>query len=99
MLGSMSTTSVTDPHLVSEVAALKALIGRLLHLVESDADGSKTIPEFCAAERISRAFYYELRKLGKGPREMRHANGCIRISREAQHDWRRERERETARSA
>lgn len=95
MLGSMSTTSVTDPHLVSEVAALKALIGRLLDLVESDADGSKTIPHFCASERISRAFYYELKKLGKGPREMRHADGCVRISPEAQRDWRRERERET----
>ena len=64
MLGSMSTTSVTDPHLVSEVAALKALIGRLLQFVESDADGSKTIPQFCASERISRAFL-RAKKLGQ----------------------------------
>jgi hypothetical protein len=29
-----------------------------------------TIREFCAAHGISHAFYYELKKCGKGPREM-----------------------------
>jgi hypothetical protein len=54
---------------------------------------SKTIDEFCTAERISRAMYYKLRRLGKGPREM--AVGTHRrISPEAQADWRRDREAE-----
>jgi hypothetical protein len=92
----MSTAPLTDPHLASEVAALKQLVNRLLHLAESAADQSQTIPQFCSSEGISRAFYYELKKAGKGPREMRHADGCIRISPEARRDWRGERERETA---
>ena len=93
--GSMSTTPVIDTQLVSEVAALKALVSRLLNLAEGAAAQSQTIPEFCSAERISRAFYYEMRKAGRGPREMRHADGCVRVSPEARLDWRRDRERET----
>jgi hypothetical protein len=96
--GSMSTTPVIDTHLASEVAALRQLVNRMLYLAESAADQSQTIPEFCSTERISRAFYYEMRKAGRGPREMRHADGCVRISPEARRDWRRERERETAQS-
>ena len=30
-----------------------------------------SIPEFCEAHRICEAFYYKLRALGLGPREMR----------------------------
>ena len=67
--GSMSTTPVIDTHLASEVAALRQLVNRMLHLAESAADQSQTIPEFCSTERISRAFYYEMRKAGRGPRE------------------------------
>ena len=92
----MSTTPVIDTQLVSEVAALKALVSRLLNLAEGAAAQSQTIPEFCSAERISRAFYYEMRKAGRGPREMRHADGCVRVSPEARLDWRRDRERETS---
>jgi hypothetical protein len=46
-----------------------------------------TIPEFCAAHRISQAFYYELKKLGQGPRERR-LNSRIIISAEAAAEWR-----------
>jgi hypothetical protein len=95
MLGSMSTPPNIDTHLASEVEALKALVSRLLNLAKGAADQSQTIPEFCSAERISRAFYYEMKKAGRAPREMRHARGCIRISPEACRDWRRDRERET----
>jgi hypothetical protein len=92
----MSTAHNIELQLSSEIAALRQLVERLLHLAEDSADKSLTIPGFCEAEEISRAFYYELRKQGKGPREMRHADGCIRISPEARRDWRREREAETA---
>ena len=34
---------------------------------------SLTIAEFCAAERMSRPFYFKLRQRGKGPRELREA--------------------------
>ena len=32
---------------------------------------SKTINDFCAAEQMSRPFYFKLRRSGKGPRELR----------------------------
>jgi hypothetical protein len=46
-----------------------------------------TIPEFCAAHRISQAFYYELKKLDRGPREKR-LNSRIIITAEAAAEWR-----------
>jgi hypothetical protein len=49
---------------------------------------SKTINEFCAHERISRAQYYALRKLGKAPVELR-IEGVIRITPQAHARWRR----------
>lgn len=95
----MSTAPISDLQTSSEVVTLIQLVERLVQLVERvAADPSHTIPEFCAAEKISRGFYYELRKLGKAPREMRHADGCVRISPEARRDWRRDREAETAES-
>jgi hypothetical protein len=56
-----------------------------------DAD---TIPSFCESEAISESFYYKLKRLGKGPREME-VEGSVRITPEAKADWRREREAET----
>jgi hypothetical protein len=91
----MSTPHHNGPDLAAEVSVLKGLVRRLLRIVESDAERSQTIPEFCASEGISRAFYYALQKQGRGPRTMRHADGCVRISPEARRDWRREREYET----
>jgi hypothetical protein len=56
---------------------------------------SLTVNEFCAAEKICRATYYNLRKAGKGPRVMR-VRSQDRISPEARADWHREREAEAA---
>lgn len=50
-----------------------------------------SIPEFCAANSISRSFYFKLRKAGLTPREMRIGNRVL-ISREAATEWRLERE-------
>ena len=94
----MSITHHIEPELAAEVSALKGLVSRLLRVVERSDDASLTIPEFCTGEKISRAFFYELMKAGRGPRTMRHADGCVRISPEARRDWRREREAETAQS-
>ena len=90
----MSTTLSNSSDLSTEVAGLKKLVIRLLHLLdqEAGAEQSQTIPEFCRSEKINRAFFYQLQKTGRGPRTMRHADGCIRISPEARTDWRREAE-------
>jgi hypothetical protein len=50
-----------------------------------------TIAEFCEAHRISQAQYFNIRKKGIGPREMR-VGGRILISHEAALAWRRARE-------
>jgi hypothetical protein len=48
--------------------------------------GSKTIGEFCDDNRISRSFYYQMKRLGIGPDEMRHAS-AVRITHEAEKRW------------
>ena len=53
--------------------------------------GSFTIDEWCRYRRISRPKLYLLWKEGKGPRRLR-AGARVTISREADDEWRRERE-------
>jgi len=50
-----------------------------------------TVDDFCTRHNISRASFYNLRKAGIGPREMR-VLGRIMITPEAARDWRAERE-------
>jgi hypothetical protein len=95
----MSTTLSTKSDLSTEVATLKKAVRQLLHLFDQkgEVEQSLTIPQFCRAENFSRAFFYELKKRGKAPRLMRHADGCVRISPQARKDWQREREGEANR--
>jgi hypothetical protein len=51
-----------------------------------------TIPEFCDTHRISRAHYYNMRKLGLGPDEARVGDRVI-ITIESAARWRRQREK------
>ena len=55
------------------------------------AGGAFTVREFCAAHRISTAFFYVMKNEGWGPREMR-AGSRVLISHEAAAEWRRARE-------
>ena len=58
--------------------------------------GSRTIDQFCARHRISRAFYFgKLRKAGLGPAEMRLGPKLVRITDEADRAWQRARENPT----
>lgn len=52
-----------------------------------------TISEFCDAHRISRAHYYNLKKLGQGPDEARASDRTVLITIEAAARWRRQREK------
>ncbi|MER8923423.1 helix-turn-helix domain-containing protein [Mesorhizobium sp. M0802] len=47
-----------------------------------------SIPEFCAAHRISRATFYNLITAGTAPRTMK-VGGRVLISKEAATDWRK----------
>jgi hypothetical protein len=58
------------------------------------AEPSLTIPEFCALEKISRVFFYELAKRGKAPLTY-YAGAARRITPEAHQEWRRAREAES----
>jgi hypothetical protein len=48
-----------------------------------------TIVEFCQRNRISRQFYYKLRRRGEGPSEIRLGNKVL-IAKEAAENWRRD---------
>ena len=56
--------------------------------MDNSKHGARSVDEFCADHRISRAFYYKLRREGRGPREMRVGSRVI-VSDEAAADWRR----------
>lgn len=61
--------------------------------VQANANGRKafSIDEFCAAHGISRATYYNLKKVGKAPTEMKVLARKI-ISEESAAEWRRQME-------
>ena len=52
----------------------------------ASSGGSKTIDEFCHSHHFSRSFYYQMKKLGIGPDEMRHG-ATVRITHEAERRW------------
>ena len=54
-------------------------------------DLPRTIAEFCRRNGLSRTSYFELRRRGQAPREMR-VLAKVLICPEAESDWRRERE-------
>lgn len=54
-----------------------------------------SIAEFCYRNGICKASYYNLKKVGKGPREMA-VGGQKRITPASEADWQRDREAEAA---
>jgi hypothetical protein len=58
-------------------------------------DDVHTIPSFCKSNAISESQYFALKRRGLQPREIE-IDGRVIISPEAEKDWRREREAETA---
>ena len=56
---------------------------------------SMSISDFCRAHGISRSHYFNLKKDGRGPREMRVGTRVL-ISREAAADWRAKCEADSA---
>jgi excisionase family DNA binding protein len=59
---------------------------------------SLTISEFCAAQKISRAYFYILARDGKAPRSFK-LGKTTRISEDAVREWIAAREAETAKVA
>src|ERR1700688_3851700 len=94
----MSTATQDVLTLSIEVAELRRQVSRLMRLLGQDrADNDRSIPGFCRRQGISRAHYYNLKKIGKAPREM--ASGTRRtISPRSEADWEAEREAEALRN-
>jgi hypothetical protein len=103
-----SSTRQSEPDRVAELERqLADLRCQITNLLANDTAGD-TIPQFCRKHRISRSGYYDIKRLGKGPREMRPGllpgqvpgigtkGTKVIITNEAAADWRREREAETA---
>jgi len=66
--------------------------------LEESSPTAKTIAEFCWRQNISVPLYYQLKKRGLGPVEMRLGN-TIRITPEAEAAWRTARENPTGAEA
>ena len=58
-------------------------------MVNIDEPRAYSVINFCAAHAISRSFFYELIKCGKGPRIFKAGHRTL-ISREAADEWRNE---------
>ena len=84
----MATTRTTDPS-VDEKERKRG------PAKERSGTLAMSIKQFCDRHSISEAFYYELRKEGKGPDTM-DVDGRVLISNEAAARWRAERERTAA---
>jgi hypothetical protein len=56
--------------------------------MHNDDRDAFTIPEFCRRHRFSVSHYFDVKREGGGPREMRIGKRVL-ISREAAADWRR----------
>jgi hypothetical protein len=69
--------------------------GNLDEAVGAIPPGAYSIKAFCIAHNISEAFYFKLKKEGRGPREMAVGRRTL-ISIEAAADWRHEREADAA---
>jgi predicted DNA-binding transcriptional regulator AlpA len=61
----------------------------------SESERSLTIKEFCKRHHISRGKYFDMRKAGIGPAEMRLGPSMVRISAEADLAWQHARENPT----
>jgi hypothetical protein len=83
--------------LTDQVARLRKDMRRVLRAVDQqrDPEADQTIEEFCRAEHISRAKFYELKKEGRAPRVIEVSAQVKRITAQARRDWRAEREAES----
>jgi hypothetical protein len=64
--------------------------------MEKTMHPSFTVPEWCEHRKISRSMFYKHQAAGKGPRTY-NVGTAVRISPEADAEWLREREAESAR--
>jgi hypothetical protein len=82
------STLVQIRDIAKQLAALNRRVNTLLKRFDEyvPTAGDLKIAEWCARHRISRAEYYNLRKLGKGPRTIE-VEGIIRITPEGDREW------------
>jgi hypothetical protein len=79
-----------------EALHLRAALQREMASHRQTSKAADSIASFCKNHGISPSTYFNLKKARKGPREMRVGNRVL-ISKEAQADWRREREEDARR--
>lgn len=70
------------------LAMIAEVVNEKVNKVEPDV---YDIPSFCERHRIGKSHYFNMRRDGLGPREMR-VGGRVLISKEAAADWRKARE-------
>ena len=89
--------AITWTRLFQQIGDLRREMRKLRKAAQArDPNASLTIDGFCDAEHITRPVYYDLRRDGRGPDEMRLGPQVVRITPEAHARWRAAREAETA---
>jgi hypothetical protein len=83
--------AVLSPHVATVLTQPSVAMAALAVSATAAEPLAYTIKNFCRAHNISIPTYYDLKKQGLGPAEMR-MGGVIRISREAAAAWRQARE-------
>jgi hypothetical protein len=81
--------------MAQQSAQSPAKIVRDRHNTDTDERDAWTIPEFCLRHGISRGTYYNIKRLGEGPRETRVRKRVI-ISRAAAAAWLKQQEKQSA---
>jgi hypothetical protein len=77
-----------------ELRRLAASVAALANSVGEGVQGSYTLKQFLARHHLSESQYHKLRRAKRGPRTMSTGEVSVRISRQAEADWVREREAE-----
>jgi hypothetical protein len=90
----VGTTKPADDiaELLAQNTRLAELISMLVERVDVGNAASFTIRTFCKRNGLSESQYHKLRREGRGPRTMSTGDVGVRISREAEAEWIRERE-------
>jgi hypothetical protein len=80
--------------LIAQNARLTELVEGLVKSAKESERASFTIQEFCARNKLSERQFYKLKSQGRAPRMMSTGDVGLRISKQAELDWIKDREAE-----
>ncbi len=95
-MSSLKKLAADIDELKTQLTTVVETLGVLTKAISEPEAASFTIAEFCKRHHLSESQYFKLKREGRGPRTMATGSVGVRISREADAAWVREREAEAA---